>query len=90
MNPAPKFKRVVLVAASVSLLLAGGCTAANQRDLEGVNPREPDKAESYTNINEHPNIVRLCIDGVAIMTTTRQYGDSVTRVPEWDAWCAKH
>lgn len=83
-------KRLVLAAALVPLaFLATGCVAANQRDLEGVNPRDPAKAESYTNINEHPNIVRLCIDGVALMTTTRSYGDAVTRVPEWDSWCAK-
>jgi len=28
----------------------------------------------------------LCIDGVAFVTTSRDYS-AVLRVPEWDAWC---
>ena len=30
---------------------------------------------------------RICIDGVALLQTTREYGDALSRVPEWDEWC---
>lgn len=78
---------VAALAGTVVVLLAGagGC-GANQRDLEGVEIRNPQKAEIYANLDEHPNIVRVCIDGVALLTTTREL-DGVQRVPEWDAWC---
>jgi len=61
-------------------------TPANTRDLENVQPRIPDKVESYTNIDMHPNVVRLCIGGVGFVTTSRDY-DAIMRVPEFDAWC---
>lgn len=62
-----------------------GC-GSNRRDLEGIPLTEPSKVEIYANLDTQPNIVRLCIDGVALMTTSREY-TSVIRVPEWDAWC---
>jgi hypothetical protein len=77
-----------IIAAAVTLAVAGsaaGC-GANTRDLEGVPIRSPQKVEIYANLDGHPNIARQCIDGVAFMTTTRDYS-SVLRVPEWDGWC---
>ncbi len=66
-----------------AVLLLAGCDQQQLRDLEGVPQREPDKAELYTNVDQYPNIVRICIDGVAFATTTRDY-QPVMRVPEWD------
>jgi len=77
---------LVLFASMAVLSACNWGTPANQRDLEHVQPRDPQKAESYTNVDQHPNIVRLCIGGVAFVTTSRQY-DSILRVPEFDAWC---
>jgi len=77
------------IISAVAVLAIGGSTAgcgANTRDLEGVPLRNPQKAEIYANIDGHPNLARQCIDGVAFLTTTRDYS-SVLRVPEWDGWC---
>lgn len=82
-------KRIVITIAA-GLMLAGSLTACSGdqiKDLKGINSKDPQKTELYTNLDQHPNIVRLCIDGVALMTTTRTANGVVTRVPEWDAWC---
>ncbi len=82
---------VLAVTALVAVLGVGGCDwssdNANEHDVTGVKWRQPDKIEVYANIDQHPNIVRLCIDGRAVMTTSRDL-NAVTRVPEWDTWCA--
>lgn len=71
----------------IAVLSACGSPWTQRHDLEGVQQKDPDKAELYTNVDEHPNVVRICIDGVAFATTTRNYGDAIMRVPEWDTWC---
>jgi hypothetical protein len=71
--------------ALVAALLAG-CQGSNTRDLEGVKIKDPARAEIYANLDQHPNIVRLCIDGLAFVTTSRKE-DVLMRVPEWDGWC---
>lgn len=79
-------KRFGMLAAVVVIVGVTGCTRGQARDLEGVNPQKPDKAELYVNLDQHPNIVRICIDGVGFATISRDY-DSILRVPEWDTWC---
>lgn len=78
--------RLIKIAATgaVATVLLTGCVAENQRDLEGVNGKEPDKIEIYRNIDQHPNLVRICIDKVALLTTSRENGQNLIRVPEWD------
>lgn len=66
--------------------LSGCDTTSNNADLKGVEYRKPDKIEGYQNVDGQPNVTRLCIDGVAFLTNSREQ-DSVLRVPEWDAWC---
>lgn len=78
-------KALIALAAFLGVAALTGC-GANVRDLEGVPIKEPQKIEIYANLDKHPNIVRLCIDGIAWVTTTREL-ESVTRVPEYDAWC---
>lgn len=78
--------RKLIASAAVAVLVLSGCSQTEERDLEGVKLRDPNKAEHYTNVNGHPNISRICIDGVAFATTTREYAP-ILRVPEWDAWC---
>ena len=72
--------------ALIGALVLSGCAGDQRRDLEGVTIKNPQKYELYSNIDTHPNIARLCIDGVAFVTTSRDYS-AVLRVPEWDAWC---
>ncbi len=65
-----------------------GC-GAEIRDLEGVTISDPDKAEVYSNLDEHPNVVRLCIDGEVVVTTTRDGQSALQFAPEgwWEEWC---
>lgn len=58
------------------------------RDLEGAEVRNPN-VTIWNNVDLHPNIARVCTDGVAFATTTRDFVN-VIRVPEWDAYCADH
>jgi len=59
------------------------CDQQQLRDLEDVHQQVPQKAELYTNVDQYPNIVRICIDGVAFATLNRDY-EPILRVPEWD------
>ncbi len=76
-----------LIAAVFALALLGGaCAGNNFRDVEGVASQDPDSIAVYNNVDRHPNIVKVCIQGVAFATTTRDYA-ALTRVPEWDRTC---
>ena len=46
----------------------------------------PDSIEVFQNVQLHPNLARICIDGIAFLTTTRDF-DAVERIPEWDHIC---
>lgn len=81
-------KKSLLVLTAIGLVLAG-CGNQATRDLEGIPAKEPDKAEVYVNVDKYGNVARICIDGVAFATTTRDY-QALMRVPEWDkTWCAE-
>ena len=78
-------KRLIIAGFAVAIL--GACTPGdNFRDVEGVKSERPQLIQNYNNIDKHPNLAKVCIDGVAFLTTTRAY-DAVTRVPEWDRTC---
>lgn len=76
-------KRLAAVAGLATLLVLSGC-GSSRRDLNGVPNQDPAKAEMYANVDGYPNVVRICIDGVAFATTTRPDMGSIMRVPEWD------
>jgi hypothetical protein len=81
-------KKIAALTVMGTLILALAGCGSSRRDLNGVPNRDPDKAEMYSNVDGYPNIVRVCIGGVAFATTTRQMGE-ITRVPEWDkTFCA--
>jgi len=81
--------RIALAAlCSAVVLLLSGCGSNNFRDLEHVPSKDPDTAVVYNNVDLNPNITKLCIEGLAFITTTRDY-DNTQRVPEWDATCPK-
>ena len=80
-----KIKRTIAAAGLV--LALGACTPGNNfRDVEGVKSQDPDLVQNYNNMDQHPNIGKVCIDGVAFVTTTRDY-NAIERVPEWDKTC---
>lgn len=82
-------KIVVVVAAVLGLGLGlGGCSGRNNfRDVEGVASKNPDLIEAYNNLDGHPNIAKVCIDGVAFATTTRDAQAAIQRVEAWDKTC---
>jgi hypothetical protein len=71
---------------AVAVLALTGC--AQEYDYEDAPVRDPDESVIFTNVDGHPNLVRVCIDGVAFATTSREY-EPVLRVPEWDEHCAE-
>lgn len=75
---------VVVALAGFALLVAGCGDGQQVRDVEDIPAQDPAKVEIYNNVDQYPNIVRVCIDGVAFATTTREY-EPVLRVPEWDS-----
>lgn len=83
-------KRLGALTAALATVLTvvAGCGSNNFRDVEGVKSRKPDKIENYNNMDGHPNVGRICIDGVAFYTTTRDF-KAIERVPEWDGWCGR-
>ncbi len=95
-----------LAAFVLAILVLAGCTEgddASKADIKepkftgevlpsDYEARTPDKLTVYQNVDGHPTIVRVCIDGVGFRTisTTHAGGldGSVARVPEWDDYCA--
>lgn len=79
-------KTAALIAAAA---LLAGCSGSNYRDLEQVPLTEPQQVEIYANLDGHPNLVRLCIDSKAFITTTRKGGAAWRRADYFDDWCAR-
>ncbi len=78
----------LLVAAGALAVSLVACSPGNNfRDLEGIKSQEPDLVEVYSNVDQHPNIAKVCIDGVAFATTTREGNSAITRVEAWDRTC---
>lgn len=82
-------KQAALPAGVMALALAlGACSSGNNfRDVEGVPSKNPDLIEAYNNLDGHPNIAKVCIDGVAFATTTRDAQAAIQRIEAWDATC---
>lgn len=80
-------KKALVGVGIAGLLFLGACESSNNfRDVEGVKSQKPDLIQNYNNMDKHPNIGKVCIDGVAFLTTTRDL-QAVVRVPEWDKTC---
>ena len=82
-------RRAWTAAALVAVGLGfGACSPGNNfRDVEGVASKDPDLLEAYNNLDGHPNIAKVCIDGVAFATTTRDAHAAIQRVEAWDRTC---
>lgn len=92
-------KRIAM-ALTVALIVTA-CSSAMSRDIdtptelaatsvelgpEQLSMQAPDQVDLFYNLDSHPNIVRLCIDGVALLTTSRDL-NAVQLVPEWNDYC---
>ena len=78
--------------AAITIVLTGAAVGAcspgnNFRDVEGVDSQEPDSIEVFSNVDKHPNIAKVCIDGVAFATTSREGNSAIMRVESWDRTC---
>lgn len=78
-------KKLIIAGLVAAAALTVGCTSTLQ-DLEGVEATPPDAYEVFQSPDQFPNVARVCIDGVAFVTTTRDY-QQVARVPQWDEYC---
>lgn len=78
----------LFVAVGALAVSSVACSPGNNfRDLKGIESQEPDLVEVFTNVDRHPNIAKVCIDGVAFATTTREGNSAITRVESWDRTC---
>lgn len=98
-------KRKLLIGAACAALFLGACaeTEASKADIDepkvsgkvipdDYEVRTPDKLNVYQNVDGHPSIVRVCIDGVAFRTLSTAhsqggFNEAAQRVEEWDEYC---
>lgn len=69
------------------LLAASSCDSANSHDVTGISYVQPDSTTVWANIDQHPNVARVCLDGLAFATTSRDGYAADQRVVEWDKFC---
>jgi hypothetical protein len=67
------------------VLVATGCSS-QLKDQKDVAQANPDYVLTYLNVDNFPNITIMCINGVGIMTISRDY-NSAQLVPNWNAFC---
>ena len=92
-------KRILALSAATALTLSACSVDQSKADLAEPEVRGdvqpdyyvatvPDKLEIISNVDKHPNFVRLCIDGLAFRTISTDHSGlaspAVERVPEWD------
>lgn len=83
-------RRIVALILGLTVVFGlSACGHNNFRDVTGVKSQTP-YIEVWSNVDRAPNIFLVCIHGVGFATTTRNYGDAIQRVPEWDTYCAAH
>lgn len=101
-----KTRTGVACAALALGIIAVGCSETDAADVDLDQPaisgraipevfeaRVPDSVTVFQNVDNHPTIVRVCLDGIAFRTisTTHSQGGfntAVERVPEWDEACS--
>lgn len=92
-------KRIAALTLAAAMVLGGCAQDASKADLaepqqkgrsipDEYEVRVPDALTVFQNIDGHPTLTRVCIDGVAFLTTSRDFS-AVTRLPEWDDACPK-
>ena len=79
-------KKLIIAGAGLALLGAACSPGNNFRDVEGADSEVPDVVRVFSNVDKHPNVVMLCIEGAGFATTSRDYS-ALTRVETWDEKC---
>lgn len=79
--------RLAAALAAALLLALTACGTDNNRDLKSVSNTDPDYVVNILNMDGQPNVAVLCFEGLAMLTTTRQY-NALTLAPKLDAFCA--
>jgi hypothetical protein len=101
-NPATA-AALVLAALAVLAACASETKDAERQDLdfgrgddevavENGEVRQPDSIVVWLNADHHPNVVRVCLDGLAFLTVSdghQTHTASVQRIAEWDDECAR-
>lgn len=91
MSARAKQMRVILgmLSALVLLFAIAACSAQPQqiRDLKGIPVTDPDKARLVTNVDQYPNVVAICIEGVGYITTTRNDRPIQESPGLTESWC---
>jgi hypothetical protein len=83
----------------VLMFVLAGCSAQlkDRGGEEGAPPDfigDVDYVDVYRNADHFPNVARICVLGLGFASGSTGEGESsgatpVTRVPEWDAFCAQ-
>lgn len=88
-----------VVAVLLLVVVLAGCTQQQFQDVETrfefpradealtVEVFNPDSVTVFRNIDGHPNLALVCIDGVAFVTQSSTYMIPTLRVVELDARC---
>lgn len=76
-----------LMAAAAIAATVTACGPTQGDDLRNSPNSYPDYSTTVLNVDGFPNIAVICFKGAGFATTSRDY-DALTRVPEWDAFCA--
>ena len=80
-------KKFLVIAGALAVTIGlAGCPQQQIRDLEDVPAKDPDRVSVYTNVDLYPNMVVVCVDGTAWVTTTRDYAP-VQPAPGLDKTC---
>lgn len=93
-------RRLILVALAV--VAVTGCSSAHTRDIDTetkwfetsvelgedhLHILPPDDVTVWYGLDSHPNMARVCLDGIAFVTSTSEF-KAFERIPEWDDYCA--
>jgi len=83
------------------LLAVAGCSSAHTRDIDtptkwfetsvemdedDLRVISPDDVTIWLGLDGHPNLARVCLDGLGFVTSTSEF-KAYERVPEWDEYC---
>jgi hypothetical protein len=85
--------KYIIVGLSAALALVS-CTGQNSfnggggnKDVEKIQPKNADSYELINNVDKYPNIVIVCVHGVAFVTTTRDAQAAIQHIVEMDRNC---
>lgn len=90
-----RVKMALTVISIAVALIAVGCTGQNSfngggaaKDVKKIQPKNADSYELINNVDKFPNVVIVCVHGVALVTTTRDASQAALQhIVELDRNC---